>query len=439
MGSGGYAARPQAVAAPDRLAQRRQVEKAAYSTDFGFDASSLQDLQLPAIDEAGPLCGVRYEADPFAAGPLDASLWGDMDACNPYEAHPFGTLAVDALFALPGSLPGSPLKGGAAAGGPSPFNSPLRAPGSPAPATPTLPAPAAAAADGSATPSPAPAPPVPTVTSIPLLAIETGHASTGAADVVVVAAPRAAKRPAEEPADAGRSPRRRRSDGAESDDSDASALSLERDDILPVLLAAPLDSQAQVEAALPDLPTSQQTSCGEVVTLSPTLWRDARRDAHPPFRIHVNAGLHSMRAPGVEAPITLFGAIHPRIITTGQPHRRLGRSRLGRAPEAPPAVTRQTRGNPERAIAADLRREKSAEQPACQLQEVWLLKRELARGGEPAVLDAFQCAEFDGTTLTATPAWGGPFAVDVVACVAEPSGGTFWIKAQNRSVQNLSS
>ena len=35
MGSGGYAARPQAVAAPDRLAQRRQVEKAAYSTDFG--------------------------------------------------------------------------------------------------------------------------------------------------------------------------------------------------------------------------------------------------------------------------------------------------------------------------------------------------------------------------------------------------------------------
>jgi hypothetical protein len=66
---------------------------------------------------------------------------------------------------------------------------------------------------------------------------------------------------------------------------------------------------------------------------------------------------------------------------------------------------------------------------------VWLLKRELARGGKPAVLDAFQCAEFDGTTLTATPAWGGPFAVDVVACVAEPSGGTFWIKAQNRSVQ----
>lgn len=35
MGSGGYAARPQAVAAPDRLAQRRRVEKAAYSTDFG--------------------------------------------------------------------------------------------------------------------------------------------------------------------------------------------------------------------------------------------------------------------------------------------------------------------------------------------------------------------------------------------------------------------
>jgi hypothetical protein len=69
------------------------------------------------------------------------------------------------------------------------------------------------------------------------------------------------------------------------------------------------------------------------------------------------------------------------------------------------------------------------------LQEVWLLKRELARGGVPAVLDAYQCTEFDGTTLTATPAWGGTYAVDVVACVAEPAGGTFWIKALNRSVQ----
>jgi hypothetical protein len=70
----------------------------------------------------------------------------------------------------------------------------------------------------------------------------------------------------------------------------------------------------------------------------------------------------------VEAPITLFGAIHPRIITTGQPHRRLGRSRLGRPSEAAPVVTRQTRGNPERAVAADLRREKPAEQATCQLQ-----------------------------------------------------------------------
>ncbi len=35
------------------------------------------------------------------------------------------------------------------------------------------------------------------------------------------------------------------------------------------------------------MPTSQQTGCGEIVSLSPTLWRDARRDAHPPFRIHV--------------------------------------------------------------------------------------------------------------------------------------------------------
>ena len=66
---------------------------------------------------------------------------------------------------------------------------------------------------------------------------------------------------------------------------------------------------------------------------------------------------------------------------------------------------------------------------------MWLLKRELARGGEPAALDAFQCTEFDGTTLTATPAWCGTYAVDVVACVVEPAGGTFWIKALNRSVQ----
>lgn len=66
---------------------------------------------------------------------------------------------------------------------------------------------------------------------------------------------------------------------------------------------------------------------------------------------------------------------------------------------------------------------------------MWLLKRELARGAAPAVLEAYQCTDFDGTTLNATPAWGGAYAVDVVACVAEPAGGTFWLKALNRSVQ----
>lgn len=68
-------------------------------------------------------------------------------------------------------------------------------------------------------------------------------------------------------------------------------------------------------------------------------------------------------------------------------------------------------------------------------QEVWLIKRELAQGNAPAALDAFQCTDFDGTTLGDTPSWSGAFAVDVVACVAEPSGGTFWLKAMNRSVQ----
>lgn len=182
--------------------------------------------------------------DPFADAQLDAAMW-ETEAATPYEIHPFGTLAVDALFAMGGSLPGSPLKGGAA---PSPFSSPLRAPGSPAPATPTL-TEAAAAAGTADTPSPAPAPaPVPTVTSIPVVDIQTVHASSGAQDVVVIAALRAAKRPAEEEASGagGRASRRGRTDGDESDDSDASALSLERDDIMAPLVAAPLDSQAQV-------------------------------------------------------------------------------------------------------------------------------------------------------------------------------------------------
>lgn len=199
------------------------------------------------------------------------------------------------------------------------------------------------------------------------------------------------------------------------------------------------------------MPTSQQTGCGEIVSLSPTLWRDARRDAHPPFRIHVclleltvcgrkhhvcfltalllsacipsvsgvsiasllsptnlscinafppatttqhhvttdlladltfvvtlqvNAGLHSMRAPGVEAPVTLFAAIHPRIITTGQPHRRLGRARPGLGEAAPPPpTTRATRAHSgaERAaslgeLGSALRREKSGDRDACALQ-----------------------------------------------------------------------
>lgn len=87
---------------------------------------------------------------------------------------------------------------------------------------------------------------------------------------------------------------------------------------------------------------------------------------HSPSRSdHAVAGLTA----GVEAPVTLFGAIHPRIVTTGQPHRRLGKSRLGRAAEAaPPPVTRQTRGHPDRAVSGELRREKSTDHSACALE-----------------------------------------------------------------------
>lgn len=92
--------------------------------------------------------------------------------------------------------------------------------------------------------------------------------------------------------------------------------------------------------------------------------------------LQVNAGLHSMRAPGVEAPVTLFAAIHPRIITTGQPHRRLGRARPGPGEAAPPPpTTRATRahGGAERAassgdLGSALRREKSGDRDACALQ-----------------------------------------------------------------------
>lgn len=205
----------------------------------GFDPSTLQDL-LPTIDEAGNNCATMY-ADPFDSAPLDASLW-EGEAANPWDAHPWGSLSVDALFNMPGgSLPSSPLKAGA---DPSPFSSPLRAPGSPAPTTPAV---AEASTINSAVASPSPAPAtVPTVTSIPVVHIQTAHASSGAQDVVVIAAPRAAKRPAKEADGGGRVLRRRRTDGDESHDSDASAVSLEHDDIMPVLVAAPLGSQAQV-------------------------------------------------------------------------------------------------------------------------------------------------------------------------------------------------
>lgn len=261
----------------------------------GFDPATLQDLQLPTIDEAGVNCATMY-AGAFDDVALDASLW-DAPAC---EVPPFGTLAVDALFtmpgSLPGSLPGSPTKGCRA----SPFSSPLRAPGSPAPTTPALAEAAAAAAD---TPSPAleAAASVPHITSIPAEAclcctlamslvpmqsgmgqlsgspkkehltmldqaemlqtglltelvalllqvtIQTAHAASVDPEVVLVAAPRQPKRPAEDDAEyGGRPARRQRTDGDESDDSDASALSLERDDIMPPLVATPLGTQVEV-------------------------------------------------------------------------------------------------------------------------------------------------------------------------------------------------
>jgi len=60
---------------------------------------------------------------------------------------------------------------------------------------------------------------------------------------------------------------------------------------------------------------------------------------------------------------------------------------------------------------------------------VWLLKRSLRRGQGDLLLEAHRCGgPFEGTTLPEAPAWTGTFGVDIVARVADPSGGTFWIK-----------
>lgn len=62
-------------------------------------------------------------------------------------------------------------------------------------------------------------------------------------------------------------------------------------------------------------------------------------------------------------------------------------------------------------------------------QEVWLLKRSLQRGQGHLPLGAHRVSgPFVGTTLPDAPAWTGDFAVDIAARVADPSGGTFWIK-----------
>ena len=86
-----------------------------------------------------------------------------------------------------------------------------------------------------------------------------------------------------------------------------------------------------------------------------------------------------MRVAEAEAPITFFGSLHPRIITTGVPHRRLGRAgggRLVRCEALAPPLTRSTRshGPAERALSSGdlgvtLRREKvAADHPSCTLQ-----------------------------------------------------------------------
>lgn len=216
----------------------------------GFDASALPDLQpqAPAHEAFGDL---SFFGGAFDDVPLDSTLWGP-------DVPAFGTLSVDALFAMPGSLcgslPGSPSKAGSV---PttfiSPLSSPLRAPGSPAAGVPTPAASesdVAAPSDGSpALPADAPAAAVPVATSVPVVDILTSYASTGEADVVVVCTPRAPKRPADDDADAGaviRAVRHRTVGDEDSEDSTVTAASLESEDIMPVLIAAPLTSHEQV-------------------------------------------------------------------------------------------------------------------------------------------------------------------------------------------------
>lgn len=212
----------------------------------GFDASALPDLQpqAPAHEAFGDM---SFFGGAFDDVPLDSTLWGP-------DVPAFGTLSVDALFAMPGSLcgslPGSPSKAGSV---PttfiSPLSSPLRAPGSPAAGVPTPAASesaVAAASDGSpALPADAPTAAVPVATSVPVVDILTSYASTGEADVVVICTPRAPKRPAADDADTGaviRAVRHRTVD----EDSTVTAASLESEDIMPVLIAAPLTSHEQV-------------------------------------------------------------------------------------------------------------------------------------------------------------------------------------------------
>jgi len=293
------------------------------------DLSYLPDFEDDFLSEAGPEAqGMLFDSIVGAGG-----AFGDFDSAalfteqtpafttssNP--APPLGALFAHSLFThaprnaplttadlLPPSLPVSPLAGAAAA---SPWTSPLRAPGSPA-CTPGS-SPRFAAHQRSSPMSlpgkqapmvraaiPAAGPDV--VSVLGRASVATSFASTGAEEVRLVYS-RAPKRKAEpEPV-------------YESEDSDNSVLTA--DAFAETMVAPSYGSSAEVEAAFENMATQQATPDGEIVTISPTLWRGQS----PPFRLHASVGLHSSRAATAEAPVTWYGTMNPRVITTGQPKR----------------------------------------------------------------------------------------------------------------------
>lgn len=195
-------------------------------------------------------------------------------------------------------------------------------------------------------------------------------------------------------------------------------------------VSAPTDlpTLAVVEAALAQLPTMAEAE-GCLLTLCPTMWRDLA----PPFRIKVNTGLRAVATPD-EAPRTFYGAINPRVITTGCPGKRSG-SRAHPYRRSPVTRSAAEVAGPQEAAGGSADRERDAATPRAVLEEVWLLKHNAAQPW--AVAESFHCVgPFDGTTVPEGPQWPGACSVDLVARVGLGAA-SLWLKAEQRSVQSL--